>query len=215
MSHIELLDVLSIHEYLPRVRLVEPLDQLDDGALTAPRRSYKSGCLARLKGTREALEHLKLLPRGIGEADVLEDYVSSHVIDVYLLAFLGRVYDWLMSHSVMSQFASNTTFSDCFDVRYCSAQAKRAKDRAEHDGDDCTRRVQFARLVFELLPSQQSSHVECVRIEGEDEQKEGRRRNSLLQSLLPSSRSGILEVLDVALQLSDFLSVSMDHFDGL
>lgn len=93
---IDLFEILSAVAHLTLPRIIEPLDELDDGALTTARGTDKGYCLVSPYFNADVLDDLGVLLCRISELDVLDgDVAGFKALLVYLLASFDG-YLWLV-----------------------------------------------------------------------------------------------------------------------
>ena len=74
--------MLAIKLDLSSLRIIEPLNQLDDGALSGARRPDDGSGLALLECGREVVEHFLFGTSGVSESHILELNLSEDVTNL-------------------------------------------------------------------------------------------------------------------------------------
>lgn len=156
-------ELLVINEDLAICGIIEPLNQLNNGALTGAGCANDRCGLARLKCPRKVFENALVRSARVVEVDIFEANLTLQVVRGRV-----RIVDvdhWFAVNHIKCTSGGSLSGLERRDVRPDASESKYTKQDTEKDGDDVACRVgPIMRMVPEALIDPDGTQKEGIRV---------------------------------------------------
>lgn len=176
MLQLETLDVLAINDNLAVNGVIEPLDQLDSGALARARSSNNRCCLSSLECPREVSNYLLIWAARIAEVDVLKADFSFKV-----MSFSLRIIDINQRFTIddiEAALCSSLSSDYCLDIWADASKSHDSEQDTEEARDDVPGRIgPVMGVIPEALIDPDGAQGERIGVPKVNSRHEGRKRS--------------------------------------